>query len=303
MMYDSRVGTGLQWNQTGIRVAGSNSAGSNANQLKKPYCVYIDANESLYICDAENDRIQKWTVNASSGTTVTGNSNGNSGSSATELKMPRSLVFDLNGFMYVSDYENHRVQRYPPNSNVGQTVAGLTSTSGSGTNLLKHPSCILVDEDQNLFIADSENDRVVKWAENATSGIVVIANPGSGTSEIKKPYGLLLINGSSNHIYLSVEEENRVQLWMFGAQQANSTLSSGSLNKPRGILMDPYGNVYVADKDNNRIQMFCANSSAVVTVIGAGGSLNQPSGIAIDSKLNLYVANTEDNEVLKFLRL
>ncbi|CAF4167583.1 unnamed protein product, partial [Rotaria sordida] len=130
----------LRWNQTGIRVAGTGSAGTNANELHKPSCLYIDANSTLYICDYENNRIQKWLLGASNGTTVTGNSGGSLGSGLTELNKPMSIVFDKNGYMYVSDQENYRIQKYSPNSNVGTTVAGQTGSSGSSNNEFGYPN-------------------------------------------------------------------------------------------------------------------------------------------------------------------
>ncbi|CAF0799245.1 unnamed protein product [Adineta steineri] len=81
----------LRWNQTGQIVAGTTS-GSSANQLKNPSCLYIDNNNTLYICDHDNNRIQKWIQGATTGTTVAGDSTGTQGSTSTLLKTPIDLT-------------------------------------------------------------------------------------------------------------------------------------------------------------------------------------------------------------------
>ena len=53
------IGSNLQWNQTGIVVAGTSSGGRAANQLDQPYGLYIDATGVMYICDYNSNRIQK----------------------------------------------------------------------------------------------------------------------------------------------------------------------------------------------------------------------------------------------------
>ncbi|CAF4455331.1 unnamed protein product, partial [Adineta steineri] len=115
----------LRWNQTGQTVAGT-TQGTSANQLKNPSCLYIDNNNTLYICDHDNNRVQKWFQGASTTTTVAGSSTGTSGSTSILLNSPIDLTFDKNGFMYVVDNGNNRVQRFAPGSTSGTTVAGTT---------------------------------------------------------------------------------------------------------------------------------------------------------------------------------
>ena len=73
--------------------------------------------------------------------------------------------------------------------------------------------------------------------------------------------------------------------------------------------MDKYGNLYVADTSNNRIQMFCPDAVFGLTVAGTGesGRGNQqlmfPYDVAFDSKMNLYVADTWNNRIQRFDRI
>ncbi|CAF1305851.1 unnamed protein product [Adineta ricciae] len=295
----------LQWNQTGTIVAGTTLAGSAANQFNQPYCLYIDSNDILYVCDYLNHRIQKWLPNATNGTTIAGSSTGLLGSSSLLLYLPFDLTFDVNGYLYVADSGNARVQRFPPNSLNGTSVAGTGSLSNA-LNGLNHPTAVVVDNNLNLFVLDEGNTRLMKWLPNATNGSVMI-----DAIDLNYVFDFVFALGSSNQVYLSDNGASKVRLWTFNSSTEDLFLqtvnaSTTTIVNPRGLAYDPYGNLYVADTPNNRIVMFCGNStvgtvvakymSGVPTVFG-------PSGVAFDSNLNLYVSNLYSNNVVAFARL
>ena len=290
-------------------VAGTGSNGRAAHQLDQPYGIYIDTSGAMYICDYNNNRIQKWLLSASNGSTIAGDSGGSSGQTSTFLDKPADVTFDINGNMYVADMNNNRVQMFAPNSSNGVTIAGQTGGGGGANNQLSHPMGLKVDNSFNVFIADTNNKRLVKWALNATTGTVLIDGNGNASNQLANPYGIILMNGSSNQVYLSDNNLKRIQLWTFGSAQTNATLAginSNELDHPTVIMFDPYGNLYVADTNHNCVKMFCVNSTNSTIVAGGSGSsptLNHPSGIAFDANLNLYVSDTGNARVLRYNRL
>lgn len=270
--------------------------------MKNPSCLYIDANEVLYICDYDNNRIQKWIQCTGTGITIAGSSSGTSGSTSSLLNSPADLTFDKNGFMYVADRDNHRVQRFPPGSTVGTTVAGNT-TKANASATLDHLMAVDVDEDLNIYILDVHNFRVIKWAPNATSGVNLIND-----TDLDGAYDLILVPGSPNQVYISDPVNNKIYLWTFGTSTPAVTLAAvatgvATLSQPKGIVLDPYGNLYVADYGNNRVVMYCAGST-VGTVIAQSTTpaIDQPTAVALDSKLNLYVAIANGDKILGFPR-
>ncbi|CAF4153045.1 unnamed protein product [Adineta steineri] len=298
----------LRWNQIGQIVAGTTS-GSSASQLNNPTCLYIDNNNTLYICDYSNNRVQKWVQGATAGTTVAGDSTGNNqGSTSTLLNNPIDLTFDQNGFMYVLDYKNYRVQKFAPGSTTGTTVAGTTGSHSGALTDLDQPTAIGVDSNLNIYILDSNNKRLVEWTPNATSGTLLISN-----NNMNNYYDILLVPNSSNQIYISDQHSNAVDLWTFGAsspsntfQTVNDTQHNSLSSNPTRMILDPYGNLYVADRDNDRIVMFCANSTVGIVVAedgNSGPSLKNPLDLAFDSDLNLYVLPKDSNQVVKLSRI
>ena len=96
---------------------------------------------------------------------------GTPGGGATLLFYTNDVGVDIYGNVYVADTDNQRIQRFPPNSSVGQTVAG-TGIAGSGTNQLDYPRTIFVRGDI-LYISDVYNYRIVRYSYNATTGTTV----------------------------------------------------------------------------------------------------------------------------------
>jgi hypothetical protein len=88
---------------------------------------------------------------------------------------------------------------------------------------------------------------------------------------------------------------------------ATSTGSNSSqLNAPSGITLDQWQNIYVADRSNSRIQLFCNGSSTGITIAGhstGGSNLSSPYDVKLDSQLNLYVVENTANRVTKFFKL
>jgi DNA-binding beta-propeller fold protein YncE len=101
-------------NGTGVTVAGGNGAGTALNQLNYPTGVYVSKKDgSIYISECNNNRVSRWGSNATSGTVVAGSAGGTSGSTASLLNQPFAVILDRNEtWMYIADYNNHRVQRF-----------------------------------------------------------------------------------------------------------------------------------------------------------------------------------------------
>lgn len=86
----------------------------------------------------------------------------------------------------------------------------------------------------------------------------------------------------------------------------SSGVNSNQLSNPTGIMLDQWQNLYVDDRSNGRIQLFCNGSSTAITIAGtgAGGTIFvSPYDFTLDSHLNLYVADCTGNRVIKFAKL
>lgn len=146
----------------------------------------------------------------------------------------------------------------------GSLASGIPATSAQ----LVGPSGIALDTANDIFIADSGNNRVV--AIQASTGTLFQA---VGT-------GVASSTGD-------------------GGPAAQATL-----NHPMGVAMDPAGNLYISEPAGHRIRRVNVQTGIIMTVVGTGtagfsgdggpaqaASLNNPTGIAFDSAGNLYIAD------------
>ncbi|UJR34665.1 hypothetical protein I4U23_027442 [Adineta vaga] len=246
---------------------------SDTQHLNTATALYLDPTESnLYISDSLNCRILRCNIISNNVTIVVGGSG--CGSSLNTFSWSDGLYVDRFGYIYVSDYGNDRVLKFPPNSNsstMGTIVAG-TGTSGSTLNQLNTPGGIYVDESDNdaLYVVDRLNHRVVKWLSNGTNITVVAGGNAAGTSYTQLNHPRYVYVDSFSTIYVSDTNNHRIMKWLKNAR--NGTLVVGitgltgvipsRLNNPYGVQFDKNGNLYVADYTNDRVQRFMINNTS-----------------------------------------
>ncbi len=284
---NSRVQKFAPESSVGSTVAGGNGWGSEANQFAGPSDIFVDLSGNIYVSDRNNHRIQKWAVGATTGTTVAGG-NGN-GSAANQLSYPSGVFVDLAGNIYVSEQDNHRVSKFAPGVANGIIVAGGNG-QGSASNQLSGPQDVFVDLAGNIYIADSWNSRIQKWAPNATSGITVAGYGwGSGASQLSNPQSVFVDVAGS--IYIADTQNHRIQKWAAGAIEgvtvAGGRFGQGSasnqLSYPQDAFVDLAGNIYVADRDNYRIQKY---ENIIRIILKAGETESKLSIQGLEDDLN-----------------
>jgi hypothetical protein len=153
--------------------------------LSFPQQIAVDAAGNVYIADCLNSRIRKIGTNGII-TTVAGNgisAFGGDGGPAirASLSFPDSVAVDVVGNLYIADSSNNRIRRVDVNGII-TTVAGngTIGFSGDGGQAKKAelnlPVDVVVDASGDLYIADSNNNRIRKIDTNGI--ITTIAGSG-----------------------------------------------------------------------------------------------------------------------------
>ena len=120
----------LRWNVTGITIAGvTNSPGNANNQLNIPLDVMPHWNDTFYVADFANHRVQEYLRDSVVGKRVAGT--GILGTSPSQLFCPSRIIIDSNENFYITDTCNHRIQFWKKDAANGTTVAGVTGKEKS----------------------------------------------------------------------------------------------------------------------------------------------------------------------------
>jgi sugar lactone lactonase YvrE len=223
---------------------------------------YDPATGDMWVANTRNNRLDEFT---STGTLVL--SYPPAGRLNSVFNWPMAVSFDAAGTMYVADTFNNCIDAFTIS---GATVTKLWSNGGikcggTGTGPFFKPWGVVYDSiGSRLLVADTNNNRIVSL--NAATGAidaVLISTKGAAAGDVIKPAGLTV--DSTGNIWVADTGNNRVEKFTSAGVFANEMVGSygccfnagnNQLNAPQGLAFDAAGLLYVADANNNRIQVF-----------------------------------------------
>ena len=80
---------------------------------------------------------------------------------------------------------------------------------------------------------------------------------------------------------------------------ASGGTALGKVLNPKGITLDGQGRIYVADNENDRVQVF-ENNGSFVRSIGNNQVFSSPWGVAVAEDGTLYVSDSETDRIFIF---
>jgi DNA-binding beta-propeller fold protein YncE len=177
--------------------------------------------------------------------------------------------------------------------------------AGSGEGQLKGAKGIAVDSSGNVWVADTENNRIEKFNSEGKY-VFQLGKEGTGTNgEFKSLKGIAI--DSSGNVWVVDSGNNRVQKFnsegKFVLQLGKEGTGNGEFKSPTGIALDSVGRPFVADTGNNRIQKFNTKGEYLAKFGEEGvadGKLKAPQGVLIDPQGRIWVADTGNNRVQRF---
>jgi sugar lactone lactonase YvrE len=234
----------IRWrigDMNGQVIAGGHDRGNGLNQLDCPTDVLVDKEaNSIIICDRGNKRVVRWSL--ADGTTE--------GKVILKDIACWGLAIDNQGFLYISDIENHEVIRYKIGKKDITVVAGGHGR-GASFKQLNEPSYIFVDAQQSVYISDTRNHRVIKWEKDAKEGIVVFHGFSRG-----------LLVDTAGTVYVADYVNHRLMRWPKDKEGTVIAVKNGEgeeanqLYQPWGLSFGQHGHLFVTDHSKHRVQCF-----------------------------------------------
>jgi predicted membrane-bound mannosyltransferase/DNA-binding beta-propeller fold protein YncE len=239
---------------------------------------------------------------------------GSQGANPGQLQSPRGIKVSPDGYVYVADAGNHRVQKFTA---AGQFVAawGQQSTVEMETGTARgfnEPWGVAVAPDGSIYVADTWNHRIQKLDADGQFvtawGLFGEYTPRDtiGQGAFYGPRSVA-IHPEDGRVYVTDTGNKRVQVFepdgQFAFQWGGGGVLDGYLDEPVGIAIGPEGAVYVADTWNRRIQVFDSGGAFLrqwpISSWETGSPEEKPY-LAVDSQGHVYVTDPSNYRVLVF---
>lgn len=265
--------------------SGDGSIATDAT-VANPGHIVVDANGNLIFADQTNNRIRKINSSDNKISTVAGTANSGysgDGGLATDAKISLAvggIAVDIQGNLYIADTYNNRIRKITVSSGIITTIAGTGNTSFNGDNIaavtanINEPRGLTIDDQGNIFFADTKNNRIRKISV-ADGKISTIAGTGNGgflgdgflaiNASLNSPYDVKL--DRNGNLYIADLGNQRVRKIEISTGLITTVAGNGTpsfadgpyasyfpLNSPAALVFNNLSELFIADKDNNRIR-------------------------------------------------
>ena len=266
--------------------------------LNAPLGAAADGSGNIYVADAGNNRVVKYSASGAStviaGTGVSGYTGDGGLATAAKLASPSAVALTPGGLLYIADTGNNVIRVVNPVTGGISTIAGGASTV-----------CVIA--------RDAQGDGCIGSA-------TTFSKPAGLVSDL---YGNIYVSDTGNNLIREINPQGYVSLVGGGAKTvcSSTTLTVDSygdncpplqatFNAPTGLAIDSNQNIYIADTGNSAVREIVATINLVVDVAGTGvagsgssnglassAQVNVPTGVAVDAAGNLYIADTGNHAV------
>lgn len=259
--------------------------------------VAVDSDGFIYVTDLGYNRILKFDSNGTLTSTW-----GSFGSGPGYFSSPNDVAVDVEGFVYVTDTNNNRVQKFDSNGSFVLEFGGL----GSGNGQFNSPMGITLDGEGSIFVTDILNNRIQKF-DSEGNYLAKAVGFGYEEGEFHTPFSVA-VNSFGVVYALDLDLMNygdatiECFYYLFDPLLNVNSLGRG-VDELRGIVIDPSGNIVVADTYKHRIQEYDTDGTFLDQWGEYGKRIEQfrlPSGMVVGDDGALYVVETGNNRVQMF---
>jgi len=249
-----------------------------------------DTHGNTFVCDYLNNAIRKIASDGAVSTFAGGTSGSADGiGTVAQFKGPIGLAIDASGTLYVGDEQNSSIRKI--------TTEGVVSTFCTG---IANPSGITFDETGNVFVASYGSSVIYKITPAGVKSVFAGKANNAGyldatgsSARFNWPFGI--VTDALGNFYVSDYNNNVIRkitsagvVTTFAGSgivgSADGTGTAASFYQPDGLSIDNSGNIYVADRGNNKIRKI--TSAGVVTTIAGSGDSGSLDGNATSATFN-----------------
>jgi len=301
----------LQWLAGGAVRRGQDDGVGRDARFHLPQGIGVDARGNAYVADTNGQTIRLVTT-AGVTSTIAGRSTTagyKDGPAADgQFSEPAGVAADADGSVYVADTGNNTVRHISRDGVVSTFMGSATDPPGVGgdtlaTVRLKLPRGVAVDGKGGLYVADTDNDRVLHVAKDGVLSIlhgIPFDRPRGLAVDVR---GVLYVADMGNHLIRRIEN----------GKLTGTYTHDDALNEVDGIAIDSVGNLFVSNSNETFSTIVRISATGEVKTIAGveretgpfvdevddstKARLYAPSGLAVDSGGNLYVADSKHRAI------
>ena len=265
------------------------------------------------------------------GMTIAGIS-GIRGNTSKHLRLPWDLVVDWSYNLYVTDRDNHRVQKFLRGSTDGITIAG-NGTPSMSPETLKYPTGIYIDINNDIYVADRDYHRTQLYTNGSSFGLTIVGNGmlntteicilhsvlgsfGSAIDQLYYPYSL---QGDSNTGMLYITDHTNYRITCYQFTNGSMSIVAGGngpglnttqLWNPHAVFFDAVSNnLFIANAQANNIVRWTLGANEWTLVVGymngssgnTSTTFNYQSDVMLDPMGNVYVSDRRNHRIQCFM--
>ncbi|CAF4129412.1 unnamed protein product, partial [Adineta steineri] len=185
----------------------------------------------------------------------------------------------------------------------GITVAGGNGR-GKQLNRLDCPLQIFIDKKKNIFIADTYNDRIVEWEQDANEGQIIAGGNGRGNrmDQLNAPADVI-VDQQTHSIIIADYRNRRLIEWL----NQNQQVLINNIDCYH-LALDKHGFLYVSDVEKHEVRQWKMGEYNNDGIIVAGGNgqgdqlnqLDHSAFIFVDDDQSVYVSDLINHRVMKW---
>ena len=243
---DNEDGTGGSTNNTFCPLSGyANAITQLGTGFVSPVAIALDGAQSLYVLDSAATGTPVTLINGQS-VASTALVSATTTFGGTVLSNPMGIALDAYTNIYIADTGNNRiVKAHQFGATVTDNITYVPATTTFGGTKLSGPQGIAVDGLQNLYIADTGNNRVVVYSASGATSVLA-----TGSVTLGSPYAVAVY--PSGQVVVS-DKANGAVLLNGTSSQVLSFTSAYPTTGAKGVALDLAGNIYVANTAGNQV--------------------------------------------------
>ena len=273
--------------------------GPSLGQIDGPGGIAADTQGNVYLADAKNHRIQKFSPDGRSLSAF-----GSLGSAHGQFSHPSGVAVGPDNSIYVCDNDNDRIQVFDSQGRYLRSWAVEFGGRDDYTRIIG----ISVDVEGNVLVANTPRNLVQNFSPLGAL-LLEFGAYGSGPGELPFPTGLALTGeGAGLRVLVSDPSNGRVRVFTrdgdFVTSFGGSGQGPGDFIVPVDITIDSSGQVYVVDAGNQRVQVFDDQFRYVRSwgrsSFPVGVAIGELHGISVSKDGFVYVTDPFEDRVHKF---